>query len=230
MLNWRQYRQVLIALTSVSVFFTLGRFGLDSTAGNRPVTAFAFPSVVPLPGWQLLESRPLAEPIASRPPKSGESVLAASQKYHYQQNNQHLQVEMRYVLGTWGDIHEYLKDYTPIQLQSAQMLQNLRQHEKVGFYSLFVYQGRAHLSACINPRGRSTVTSTQFLANRHTYYFQLGRLVPWLLGKESLRDNSCLWAHLSTPLNQVSAQNTYPVLEQAWLSWYQWWFPRFPKY
>lgn len=229
MVKWRQYRQVLILLTFAGVFFTLGRFGLDPNAGNRPVTPFAFPSKVPLPGWQLWESHSLAKPEASGLPNSGEPVLVARHKYRYQQSNRHLEIEMRYLVGTWGHVYTYLNDYSSIQLKPDLQLPSLRQHQGVGFYSLFVYQGRSHLSACINPRGRSTVTSTQFLANRHTYYFQLERLVPWLLGQESLRDNNCLWAHLSMPLNQASAQTTY-LLEQAWWSWYQWWFPRFPKY
>ena len=227
MIKWRQYRQVLLALTCFSVFFTLGKFNLDPTAGNRPVTAFAFPKVVPLPGWQLLESRSLGKPIASLP--QGVNVLAGSQKYFYKQNNQHLEIDMRYMVGTWGDIYAYFKKYSSINLQSGQLYQNLRQRQGVGFYTLFVYQQRAHLTACINPRGRSTVISDQFLANRQTHYFQIRRLVPWFLGQESLLDNSCLWAHMSMPLNQLP-QTTYPILEQAWFSWYQWWLPHFPKY
>jgi len=129
----------------------------------------------------VIESRPLAEPIASPPPPNRESVLA-SQKYHYQQNNQHLQIEMRYILGD-GDIHNYLKDYTPIQLQSAQMLQNLRQHEKVGFTAFL--STRASAPECLyQPAWAQYRYSNQFLANRHTYYFQLGRLVPCYLVKK----------------------------------------------
>lgn len=228
MTNWGQHRQMLIALTFTGVFFTLGRFILDPTAGKRPVTPFTFPSVVPLPGWQLLESVSLAKPIASNS-DSYEAVLA-NRKYRYRQNNQQMEIESRYVVGTLGDLRTYLRDYTSIQLKDSQLLQNLRQHQGVGFYSLFAYQGRSHLIACINPRGGSTVTIAQFFANRRTYDLQVGRMVPWLLGKESLRDRRCLWAHLSTPLNQVSAKTTYPILEKAWWSWYQWWSPRFPQH
>ncbi len=228
MTNWRQPRQMLLALTFISVFFTLCRFSLDPTAGNRQVTPIAFPPVVPLQGWQLLESRPPSEPIA-RTHKSWEAVLA-TQKYRYQKNNQQMEIEMHYVVGTPGELQTYFQNYTSIQVQDGQLLQNLRQQQGVGFYSLFVYQGRSHLSACINPRGGSTVTSAQFLANRYTYDLQVQRLVPWLLGKESLPDRRCLWADLSIPLNKMSAQTTYPVLAQAWSSWYQWWSPRFPQH
>ena len=224
--KWGQHRQLLLALTFVGVFFTLGRFSLDSAAGNRQVSAFAFPSVVPLPGWQLLESRPLAEP--SRP--DSYEVVLASQKYRYRQNKQHLEIEMRYEVGSLGNFRGYYSKDDTSQSQNTLRLQKLHQQEGVGFYSLFVHQGRSHLIACINPRGGSTFTSDQFLANRNTYDLQLQRLVPWFLGKESLIDRRCLWVDMSTPLNQASAETTYPVLEKAWQSWYQWWSQRFPKY
>ena len=227
MAKWQKHRQMLLTLTFVGVFFTLSRFSLDSTAGNRPVTPLAFPSIVPLPGWQTLEYRPLSEPVGHAH-KSDEAVLGR-QKYSYRHNNQQMEIEMSYVVSTLGEVHNYFQHYTSIQLQDGQPLQNLRQRKGIGFYSLFVYQGRSHLSACINPRGGSTVTSAQFLANRNTYDLQLQRLVPWLLGQESLPDRRCLWADLSMSLNHVSAETTYPVLERAWWYWYQWWSPRFPQ-
>jgi len=55
----------------------------------------------------VIESRPLAE-LMSVLPKSGESVLAASQKYHYQQNNQHLQIEMCYILKIYPQLPQRL--------------------------------------------------------------------------------------------------------------------------
>ncbi len=151
MTKWQQHRQILLAFTFVSVFFTLGRFSLDRTAGNRQVTPFAFSEVVPLPGWQMLESHPLVEPIAS-PPKSFDSVLA-SRKYLYRRNDHRLEIKMHYIVGTSGNLLDYFNTYTSLKWNNSHLLQ-FRQQEGVGFYSLFVYQGRSHLSACINPRGR----------------------------------------------------------------------------
>ena len=137
---------------------------------------------------------------------------------------------MRYMIGSLGDIHDYFKNHSYIRLQDTQLLQNLRQHKGVGFYSLFVHQGRSHLSACINPHGGSTVTSAQFIANRHTYDLQPQRLLLWVLGKESLLDRRCVRVHLSMSSTQVPVETNYSVLEQAWFNWYQWWNSRFPKY
>ncbi len=228
MTNGQQHRQLLIAFTLAGVFFTICRFILDPTAGNRPVTPFTFPSVVPLPGWQPLESRPLVSPIASSSVDIHEADLTSRQYRYSSQNHQQMEIEMHYVAGTLGNFQGYLEGFSQIRWQST-LPQNLRHHEGVGFYSLFVHQGRSHLIACINPRGGSTVTNTQFLANRRTYDLQLQRIVPWLLGKESLLDRRCLWSHLSIPLHKASV-DTRPVLEKAWWSWYQWWRSRFPQH
>ena len=198
MTNRQQHRHLAIAFTLVGVFLTLCRFILDPTAGNRPVTAFIFPSVVPLPGWQPLDSRPLVSPIASNA-DIHEADLTSRQYRYSSQNHQQMEIEMHYVVSTLGNFQSYLKDDNLIE-QFTQ-LRNLRHQEGIGFYSLFMYQGRSHLIACINPRGGSTVTNTQFIANRRTYDLQLQRIVPWLLGKESLLDSRCLWSHLSIPLH-----------------------------
>lgn len=228
MTNWRQHQHKLIAFTFAGVVLTLGRFSLDPTAANRPVTPFTFPSVVPLPGWQLAQSLPLTIPKVEREDNYG--IVSTSRQYSYRQGNQQLKVEINYEEGTLGDFYGYIKYYTPISLNSLKLRQESIYQQGVGFYNLFVSQGRSHLVSCINPRGESTVTPAQFFANRRTYDLQLQKLLPWFLGKESLIDRRCLWTHLSMPLQKKSAETTYPVLEKAWHSWYQWWKLRFPPH
>ncbi|NJQ98397.1 MAG: hypothetical protein HC784_13990, partial [Hydrococcus sp. CSU_1_8] len=36
----------------------------------------------------------------------------------------------------------------------------------------------------------------------------------------------CLWTHLSIPLKETPREQAYQILEQVWVSWYQWWHPR----
>ncbi|HEY9876139.1 MAG TPA: cyanoexosortase A system-associated protein [Candidatus Obscuribacterales bacterium] len=228
MTSWSEYRQVMIKVTFAGVFLTLVRFIFDPTAGNRPVKPFTFPSAVEVPRWQLVESSPLAEPLASSQ-NSLESVLA-NRKYLYRQNDQQLEIKMRYMVATTGNFPGYFKDGKSIEPSTEQILQGLRQREGTGFYSIFSDEKQLHLIACINSRGGSTVTTPQFAANRNTYDMKLSRLLPWLVGNESLRDRRCLWTHMSTPLNQASAQSANLALEQAWLPWYQWWSTRFPQH
>ena len=227
MTRWQQHRQILIALTFASICITLGRISLDPSAGKRSLATFNFPSVVPLPGWQLLESFPLAKPLPS--PYKFSAIVLSSQKYLYKRDKHQMEIAMQYEASASGELQDYFLRWTSVELPQAKQLQ-FRQQPGIGFYSLFVHKGRSHLATCINPQGNSTVTKEQFLANRYTYDFQLQRLLSWLIGESSLPDKRCLWVHLSVPLKQGSVEATYPVLEQAWQPWFRWWRDRFPKY
>lgn len=227
MLLWQQVRTPLIAATFVGVIFTVGRLIIDPNAVHQKVNSFTFPSEVPLHEGQLRESQPLMDTVAQLPRQYNAAI--AGRYYRYTQKGVFLDLEMRYMVGTLGDVESFIKNYTAIHLPSGQVFQTLRQQEGVGFYGLFVYQNRAYLSTCINPNGGSTVTTEQFLHNRHTYDLRFSRLLPWFLGQESLRDRRCLWVHLSTPLKNADSLSAYLVLEKAWFYWYSWWMLHFPK-
>ena len=224
--QWQQQRQILLAIAFAGVVLALGRISFGSTPGQRSLSAFAFPSTVALPEWQLIDSYALDR--ATTQPVSSYDTAIASHKYLYKQKEQLLTIEMRYMGSNLGNLEEYLNFHAAIKISAAQLTQNLRHREEIGFYSLFAYAGRSHLAACINPRGGSTITGDQFLANRYAYDFQLQSLLLWLLGKAGLPDKRCLWVVLSMPQNRASIEATYPVLERAWRSWYQWWSSRFP--
>jgi cyanosortase A-associated protein len=226
MLKWQQQRQIILAIALGSVVFSLLRLSTDSTVGKRSLAAFTFPQTVPLPGWQMLESQTI-KAVSDGATNSYNAVLA-SQKYHYRNRERLLEIEMRYMASNSGDLENYLMRHTAIKLKAGQLLQNIRQHQGVGYYSLFTEKGRSHLAACINPQGSSTVTREQFLANRYTYDLQPQRMMSVFLGKASLLDNRCLWVNLSI-LIDGDATSAYPVLEQAWWSWYRWWSDRFPQ-
>lgn len=215
---WKNLRIPLLAVTLSGVLLVLGKSILYPAVSSRTVTPFVFPSAVSLLEWQPLPSHPLVDQTAKHP------NYLSGRHYQYIQNNLPLNIEMRYVVDTAGDVKDFIKTYTSIPSSPV-----LRQQEGIGFYSLFIYQGKAYLSTCINPHGGSTVTARQFKQNRNTYDLQLGRLLPWLLGQENLKDERCLWTHLSIPLRDSSPEPAYLLLESAWFSWYQWWRPRFPK-
>jgi len=226
-MKWNKLRIVLLILTFANIVLVLGRSILDPTIGKRTVTPFVFPPVVPLPQWQLVTSQPLKNEIVERPPFT--KVVLSGRQYHYLQNGLNLDIEMRYEVGTEGNVKHLIKEKTAIQLSLAHPLLVLRQQQGIGSYGLFVYQKRAYLDACINSRGGSTFTEEQFRANRIQYDVQFNRLLPWLLGQQELRDQRCLWTHLSIPLNQSSPESSYHILENAWFSWYKWWLPHFPQ-
>lgn len=204
----------------------LGRISFGSPPGQRSLGAFAFPSTVPLPGWQLIDSRAL-EQATTQPANSFDTVIA-SRKYLYRKQGQLLTIKMRYMASNVGDLEEYLHRYSALKIEQGQLLQNLRDRQGIGFYSLFTYQGRSHLAACLNAQGGSTVTRDQFLANRYSFDLQPQRILSWLLSNNNLVEKRCLWVDLSLPLQQ-SAASTYQILEQTWQPWARWWLVRFPK-
>jgi len=225
--SWKQLRVPLLALTFANVLFVFVRLVLAPSVGKRTVTPFAFPVVVPLPQWQLVESHPSKSQTLDLPPY-GKLALPGRQ-YRYLQHGLPLDIEMRYEVGTYGDVKRFIKENTPIQVMLAQPTVVLDRRQGVGFYGLFVYQKRAYLDACINSQGGSTFTTEQFSANRIRYDTGLNRLLPWLFGQKELRDQRCLWTHFSIPLNQSLPESSYHILETAWFSWYKWWLPHFPK-
>lgn len=222
----KKLRILLLAVIFGSVFFFLGRTILVSTAGKVKVIPFDFPTNIPLTEWQLKNSRPLTPLVVESP-----SYLSGRQ-YQYIQNDLTLDIEMRYLVNTKGDVKSFVQDYSSIPLSPGQSL--LRQRSGIGFYNLFTYQQRAYLSSCINSGGGSTVTASQFIRNRYMYdtIYDMGfkeRLIPWLQGRRGIRDMRCLWAQLSIPLSNSSPEGDYQTLEKVWFAWYQWWLPHFPQ-
>lgn len=223
---WKQLRIPLLALTFANIVLVFGRSLFDPNVGKRQLPPFDFPAQVPLQSWQQVSSQALPNKVVEQPP-FGQIVLPGRQ-YRYSDNQKLLDISMRYEVETVGDVQQSLSNYANIHLALRKTKPVIRQHPQVGFYGLFVDQQRAYLDACINSRGGSTFTVDQFAANRRQYDMQFTRLLPWLIGQQGLRDNRCLWTHLSIPLKQSNPQSAYAILEQAWFDWYQWWQPRFP--
>lgn len=227
MIRWQQVRACFMVGTLCGVLCVLGKSILAPTPtvqGTVIPAPFIFPPEVPLPGWQPLASRPLANDVAQR------QKLLSGRLYRYRQKGLPIDIEMRYTIETSGNVMGFIRNYTTIPLSAIQLSSRIdRYQQAVGYYMLFGYQKRAYLTSCINPRGGSTVTLPQFQHNRYTYDIQFSRLLHWLFSQENIRDLRCLWVHLSIPLNSTSPEDAYPILENAWFSWYQWWQPRFPK-
>jgi cyanosortase A-associated protein len=223
MFHWKTLRISLLAITFSSVLLVLVKLIFYSTIALRRVTPFTFPASVPLPEWQLVASTPLNDQT-----KTSAQELPG-RHYRYIQKNLALDIEMRYLIDTDGDVDAFIKKHTSHSSSDSKNFVVLHQQKGVGFSRLFIHQNRAYLSACINPRGGSTVTGKQFRQNRNEYDLNLNRMSLWLLAQEPLRDERCLWAYLSVPLQNYSQKDIYVILEKVWLSWYQLWSPRFPR-
>ncbi|MDJ0597671.1 MAG: cyanoexosortase A system-associated protein [Crocosphaera sp.] len=184
---------------------------------------FYFPKKVSLNNWQLVESNPIK--IKPKQKQKG-SIYKSGTNYIYEQNNRLLDIKMYYIVRTHGEVDKFIKEqYLPEQ----EFLLKTNKQAKTGFYLTFTHQKTAYLTACINPRGGSTVTRQQFDKNRKLYDPKLHRLFPVILGKEDWKDFRCLWTYLSLPIENSSPEKAYQTLETAWISWYQFWHSRFPK-
>ncbi|PSB03512.1 cyanoexosortase A system-associated protein [Merismopedia glauca] len=225
MISWHQIRFGLLVFTGCSLLIFLGKsIFFPHVANQESISKYTFPDRITLAGWEPLDSQPLNNKYP-QPPK-----LVSSRVYQYRQQTITLTIEMRYTVEKGGNLIEFVKEYTPSQISSlGTAAREDRYQESTGFYTLFTSNNQAYLVSCINPRGSSTITAQQFNSNRYKYDLELPRLVSWLMGTENLRDLRCLWTQLSIPLQKLPQKKAYSLLESAWIEWYKWWYPHFPK-
>jgi cyanosortase A-associated protein len=185
-------------------------------------TPFVFPEMA------LVESKPLEkQAIATKSlqPKYWHDL--EGYQYNYLFKDQSFNIKIHYLTATDGNIQTYLDRY---RLDDQKVKIKLTEKQSpLGFYSLFEHEKTAYLSSCINSRGSSTITRSQFFANRNTYDLRLNRLLPVVLGIEDPRDTRCLWVTVSTPIETRSIASVHQQLETVWHEVYAWWMPRFPK-
>lgn len=200
-----RFRLGLILLLISSVLIVLGKISLYPNQKNT--VAFTVPQTVSLLGWKLKKSHPINENYQN---------FQSGREYQYHQNQTTIEVEVRHLVNTDGDVKKYLQVYRSMSLPQPPLI---RSQPGIGFYGLVTEGDRAYLSACLNPRGESTFTGIQFGRNRNTLDLQLDRILPWLLGTVELRDYRCLWVTLSI-VTEGSPEQDYRVLEAAWFSLY----------
>ncbi|KAM3114117.1 cyanoexosortase A system-associated protein [Phormidesmis sp. 146-33] len=217
-MNTDKFRTGLLISLLGGVLFVLGQSIFKPNQPRAAATPFVFPDAIALPGWKSAGNRSLADhPIRRN--------FIAGKVYQYSQNQSIVDVEIRYLVDTDGDVEHYLRDY---QKSLTNDRSRIRHQPGIGFYQVFSDQNKAYLSVCINPQGGSTVTGIQFRDNRNAHDLRIDRIAPWLFGRSNLRDFRCLWTHLSTPLKN-SPEETYATLESAWTVWYSSWQLRFPQ-
>ncbi|MEM9276145.1 MAG: cyanoexosortase A system-associated protein [Cyanobacteria bacterium P01_F01_bin.143] len=220
-------RNGFLATISVAIALITAYAIADPQVGNHRVADFAFPDEIPLANWDSLSSESLA--IATDLNEDGESIEAA-RRYLYRQNELNLMLEIRYLVGTRGNIASLLTEY----LEFSPATQQVKKIKGVGSYLLVEYensnQGKEtvnYLSSCLTSFGHSIVEQKEFSEVLNQVKLTPELFWNWLWGKDSLRDRRCLWVSLSL----VSGQNesAHEDLEQAWLDLHQWWQPRFPE-
>jgi cyanosortase A-associated protein len=246
--------RTLLLLVACSVLASIiARFLFSPASANRQVSAYTFPATVELPSWQFVESHPLPQEFLKLKSQRREEVIewirhalpqafleltpdtreAEPQKdfvlsgraYRYQRGNFTLNIEMRYVIYSIGDLEEYYEGLW--RSPSEPLTNNLRHSQEQGYYAVFKRGDVAYLTACINPRGGSTVTDEQYVYNRRMLDSRPEYWLPWLLGNHSMRDFRCLWTELSLTTPNLDS-HTFVMLEDLWGFWYRHWKRQFP--
>jgi cyanosortase A-associated protein len=220
----------LLSIFLGGALLILGRSLLDGNIGKP--AAFTFPEQI---DWtknsELSNVAPNGEPRVIIDNKNfyGKPRYSSGQSYKYLVNGLPLDVDIRYLFGTSGNILLFLKELANLEIDEDKLRQQVRKNA-IGYYLIFEYQNRAYLTACINPRGISTATREQFDDNASKSASDREVIIKWLLGQTDLRDRRCLWTILSTPFTASSDRAMIDQkLEKVWILWYEWWKIRFPQ-
>jgi cyanosortase A-associated protein len=220
-----QFRLALLRLTCLSIFLTVSKLIIDPAAGQRAFATFSFPKTVPITGWQFVQSQSLSD-------RRSESLrynwVVSGQHYRYQKTNaqqQQLNIEVRYVVNTNGNISQLIQEQQTIASNASQT----QVETDLGAYSRFTIDHQTHLTSCINPRGGSTATSEQFLHDRYSDAWQLDRLLSWSLGQNDLLDKRCLWVDLSLSADAQPSDQVAADLEKLWRDRGMIWRSQFPQ-
>ncbi|BAZ32286.1 putative eight transmembrane protein EpsH [Cylindrospermum sp. NIES-4074] len=215
-------RVFLLATTWIGIVLT----ALYLIASKRVLNTAIFPDALNLNSWQQVAVKSVIEQKSDTQTTPNSKVMQFGKDYKYLKDDQQMELQMRYVVNTRGEPNPFLQQLSDNLVKDSQ--KNVRYIQGVGYYALYSDANQAYLTACINRRGGGTVTSAQFMQNRYAHDLTWSRILPWVLGKDVLRDNRCMWVQLSAPLNGVADTNIYPVLESIWTNNYAAWQSLFP--
>lgn len=221
--NWQRLKLGLFGVIFISTVSVAIRIIFQSQPPTSSAPKITFPESIPLPQWQYVNSSAW---------ETDTNSSINGWQYQYTRSDRQLEIRMRYLPVTEGNISRLLQVHADIPPATVQIDENYR--EEIGYYGFFVYEEQANLVACINPYGNSTVTEQQFAQNLSAHGFKFDRLLPWIFGHQDLINRSCLFTLLSMPvdssaLDESAGLETSPELESAWVNWYQWWEQNFPE-
>jgi cyanosortase A-associated protein len=223
-------RQSWLALLCCSAIGVLGLAIVNNPAKSnlREVSTQNFPQPTSLPDLQQIESKSLPEH------KFSNNKVAIGRQYRYlDRQQQPIDIQVRYItdgVATSPAITNLLPAFTDVPA-TVLVSANIKERSDVGEYSLFVHKDKAYLSTCINPQGITTITGDKFHANSNPNPLKglpVNRLLPWILGQQTLRDSRCIWTVLSMPIDRTSPDGTMKKLETIGVAWIRWWQANFP--
>ena len=232
MSNGSKLRNAFLATINMGIALVTVYAIADPHAGNRQVADFFFPDEIPLATWRQLSNESLAIPAKSD--DNGEFIESA-QRYLYKKDDLSLVLEIRYLVGTRGNISSLLRkyfDFSPAMMATQQV----KKIPEVGSYILIrehnsdrKKENISYLSSCLTSLGDSIADQKEFSEVLNQVELTPGLIWNWLWGKNGIRDRRCLWVNLSISTQDGELDHSYEDLEQVWIELHHWWKPRFPK-
>jgi cyanosortase A-associated protein len=244
--NFQYKKSKIKEIKKVTIYCLISASVLTSIAINISLfipnyknrTKFQFPEKIDLPNWQFVSSDNLDKELNQELNKQLETTsqigIADARRYFYTSFlYKDLSIDLMYVRKLVV-VPALLKQ---LNLKYVNSSFKVSYSDSVGYYALFTDRDLAYLSSCINPRGKATVTSEQFMNNRNTYDISGDRILSYLIGTSDLRDTRCLFTIMSVPLKSSKTENvngdllenSYKKLEKVWFAWYQKWENNFPN-
>jgi cyanosortase A-associated protein len=227
---------IVIAFTGINLLL-LVRTVFDPSVG-KPLP-FQFPKSIDLATATLIKEEAFTDGPSTRIPSQVRANIAHRYIYRTKgvddNNRKEVTVDVRYLVRTTGNVPVLSVDYGKINIKEDEIQKDMRFIPNIGHYAFFQTSDRAYLSACINPRGITTVTTEQFDENLSAFAMQPEVLAGWLLGQTDIKDRRCLWTQVSVTVDTTEIRDaqvlerTHNKLKAVWLDWRQWWQNRFPK-
>lgn len=216
-------KNVVLVLVFSAVALVLGKVTLLPVPEKKQVLSVSLPDDVPVRGWKSESAQPLQ---AQRSPQRS---YTEGKQYQYVKGAEILDIQARYFVGTNGDVKGFIDTYLSELTEDAALEGQWEVRELASSGSVLLLSDRAtfQLSSCINPYGKSTVSARAFKHNRNFQDIR-HRIVPWLLG-ENLKDERCLWTHMSIAKKGKTDEEVSSSIEDAWSDWHNWWSIRLPE-
>ncbi len=126
-------RTIFLISTAIATFGVLGKSISLSEASIAEVKSYTFPSTITLPQWQL-SFQQTVNPNLVKPTAYISGDFIAGTHYQYLQDRKYLDIEMRYIANTNGDLKSFITS------QTGELSSVLKQDRRSGFYSLYVYK------------------------------------------------------------------------------------------
>lgn len=203
-------RSVFLKTIALSVTLTLVYSIVKPIAPRSLDLDVSLPDTFSLPGWKAQPTQSISPPLSN----SKYNRILSGQRYSYRQGERSLQIAVRYVVETEGDIGQLMADSSELSNNMPNSFED-RQSSN-GFYRLFTHQNQAYLESCLNLNRYNTVTPIQFRQNAYVQALQSQQWLGWLMSKRPLLERRCLWIQISTPILERNVQAAQVTLEQSW--------------